>query len=181
MAIIGYTMAARCALLPQPDFVVVRPGAFANTRCDILNLTTTAKFLVIAAHAFANATGFAEVVIPANTRLVDDHAFANSSVISVTLLNPATIVGPLAFPDLKQVTIACPSYRITVSITDNRWHEALQGLAKCDHLKPSGIYDDDISGINDIKDLVLKSSLFEDAGWDKQTDDTIFAFNGLGT
>lgn len=170
MAVIGYTMATRrCAPLPHSDdIVVVAPGAFANTQCDTVDLATTAPFLVIAAHAFANATGFAAVVIPANTRLVDDHAFANSSVSDVTLLNPATIVGPLAFPDLKQVAVACPSYRISVDITDSRWHEALQGLAKCDQLKPiSSACDGEdnsdpvIIRADDDDDRVVTLSLFE--------------------
>ena len=138
LAVIGYTMAARCALPPHSDIVaVVRPGAFANTHCDTVDLATAARFLVIAARAFANATGFAAVVIPANTQLVNDHAFANSSVVSVTFLNPATIVGPLAFLDLKQVAVACPSYRISVDIAGSRWHETLQGRAKCVQIRPT--------------------------------------------
>ena len=183
LAVIGYTMAARCALPPHSDIVaVVRPGAFANTHCDTVDLATAARFLVIAARAFANATGFAAVVIPANTQLVNDHAFANSSVVSVTFLDPATIVGPLAFLDLKQVAVACPSYRISVDIAGSRWHETLQGLAKCEQLTPpargapgAGQVRSDPS---DKDDRMAASSLFEDAGW--WQDDAIGSDNDGG-
>ena len=130
--------------IESESVIVVNPGAFANRHCDTIDLTNSAPFLIIAAHAFANVTGVTNVFIPENTRLVDDHAFANSSVISITLLHNSTIVGPLAFPDLVYVAVTCPSYDICVKIPDNRWHQMLQGLVKCDLIWPGMQPNDDI-------------------------------------
>ena len=109
----------------------IEPGAFAGFDCSYVNLTNSAAFLVISANAFSGATGFTDISIPLNTRIIEDCAFSNSTVAHAQFLSPLTIVSELAFDHLRSVAVHCPNYSIRVNSTGD-WQNVHRKLAACD-------------------------------------------------
>ena len=109
----------------------IEPGAFAGIICKHVNLTNSAHHLIISTNAFSNATGFTEVSIPENTRIIEDYAFSNTSVQHVQFLGQLAAVSDLAFDHLASVAVRCPTYDIRVDMAGD-WQIVYRKVVKCD-------------------------------------------------
>lgn len=127
-------ISAMSCVVPETDHTqgyVITPGAFAGLNCNSVNLTNTAHFLIISTNSFLNSTGFDDVTIPANTRTIEDYAFANTSVKHAKFLGSLTAVSDLAFDHLCSIAVQCPKYDIRIEMA-GEWQVAYRKLAACD-------------------------------------------------